>query len=78
MLYEVITPAQTEQDGDGIGDLCDNCYTKYNPLQEDYDADGIGDSCDTCTDTDDDGAGDPGFAKNSCPLDNCIDRNNFV
>ena len=65
-------PAQTEQDGDGIGDLCDNCYTKFNPAQEDFDLDGIGDSCDVCNDSDDDGAGDPGFSQNTCPTDNCV------
>jgi len=27
--------------------------------------------CDTCTDTDGDGAGDPGFPANTCPTDNC-------
>lgn len=40
----------------------------------DSDMDGTNDDCDACTDTDGDGAGDPGFATNclnSCPTDNC-------
>ncbi|ANM31148.1 hypothetical protein ABI59_18580 [Acidobacteria bacterium Mor1] len=32
-----------------------------------------GDICDPCTDRDQDGAGDPGFAQNVCPEDNCPD-----
>jgi len=34
-----------DSDGDGIGDLCDNCPNVYNPDQEDLDGDGIGDIC---------------------------------
>ncbi|HYV86052.1 MAG TPA: FG-GAP-like repeat-containing protein [Patescibacteria group bacterium] len=37
----------------------------------DADWDGIPDDVDPCTDTDGDGFGDPGFAANTCPLDNC-------
>jgi FG-GAP-like repeat/Thrombospondin type 3 repeat len=37
----------------------------------DSDADGIPDDQDPCTDRDGDGAGDPGFPRNTCPLDNC-------
>jgi len=33
----------------------------------------IGDLCDECTDLDGDGFGDPGFAANTCALDNCPD-----
>lgn len=61
----------TDSDGDGIGDLCDNCPSIFNPLQEDIDYDFIGDACDDCTDTDGDGFGNPGFAANTCDDDNC-------
>jgi len=62
---------QEDGDVDGRGDLCDNCPVDSNPLQEDLDLDGSGDACDICTDSDGDGAGDPGFPANSCPEDNC-------
>lgn len=43
------------------------------PLHAAMDADGdaVVDGCDACTDTDLDGFGDPGYAANSCPNDNC-------
>ncbi|TDI47473.1 MAG: hypothetical protein E2P01_06890, partial [Acidobacteria bacterium] len=62
---------QDDTDGDFVGDMCDNCMLVANPLQEDFDGDAVGDGCDTCTDTDGDGAGDPGFPLNTCPEDNC-------
>jgi len=37
----------------------------------DSDGDGTPDNLDICTDTDHDGYGDPGFAANTCPVDNC-------
>jgi hypothetical protein len=37
----------------------------------DADADGVPDETDDCTDTDHDGAGDPWYASNVCPPDNC-------
>jgi hypothetical protein len=35
-----------DTDGDGIGDLVDNCLLVPNPGQEDSDGDGVGDACD--------------------------------
>ena len=37
----------------------------------DSDSDGVSDGEDPCTDTDHDGAGNPGFPNPSCPTDNC-------
>ena len=58
-------------DGDKIPDDWDNCRSIFNPKQGDRDDDGIGNECDPCTDFDGDGLGDPGYPRNSCPVDNC-------
>ncbi len=57
----------TDQDGDGIADVRDNCPTVKNANQADQDHDGVGDACDNCPtvsnkdqlDSDHDGSGDP-------------------
>jgi len=74
-MYKIIAPCwdTNDQDGDGVGDACDNCVAVHNPDQLDADLDQIGDACDECTDLDGDGYGDPGYAANTCPDDNCPD-----
>ena len=39
---------QADSDGDGAGDVCDNCAAA-NPGQLDTDGDGLGDACDNCS-----------------------------
>lgn len=58
-----------DTDFDSVPDGCDVC-PGFDDLA-DTDADGTVDCLDDCTDTDDDGFGNPGFAANTCPDDNC-------
>jgi hypothetical protein len=61
----VMFAAEPDCDGDGHGDVCDNCPVSINPQQTDTDLDGRGDNCDNClhvhnpeqTDGDADGIG---------------------
>jgi len=43
---EVISCDLSDSDGDGIGDVYDNCPNDFNPDQQDADQDGLGDVCD--------------------------------
>ena len=65
-------PGTPDADGDGVGDVCDNCPSLANSDQADNDNDGIGDLCGVEPgrgDRDGDGMADLG--------DNCPDRANL-
>jgi Zn-dependent metalloprotease len=61
-----------DDDGDGVGDLCDNCPDDPNADQADGEGDGIGNACDNCpsianTDQADADSDQVGDACDACP-----------
>jgi len=46
----ILDICESDSDGDGTIDDCDNCPDESNPGQEDSDGDGRGDPCDNCPD----------------------------
>ena len=59
----IVSKLTLDTDGDGIGDLADNCPSAANADQADNDSDGSGDACDA--DDDNDGVVD---TADNCPL----------
>lgn len=47
-VYDPCLNTSPDSDGDGYGDLADNCPADPNPSQLDYDQNGLGDVCDSC------------------------------
>ncbi len=70
MLFELGTTSTASE----VYDLQD-VVAIITPSDDD-DNDGIGDIEDTCVDSDGDGFGNPGYANNTCPVDNCPSNSN--
>lgn len=47
-VHQIAFDFAIDTDGDGVGQLDDNCPTVANPGQVDSDGDGLGDACDFC------------------------------
>jgi len=67
-----------DSDGDGVGNLCDNCKVDPNPGQENSDNDPPGDACDNCplTDNEDQADQDDNGIGDVCSLDLSISKDN--
>ena len=65
---------QTDRDGDGPGDECDNCPETANPEQADGDGDRRGDACDNCPAAANFGQGDLDLDRVGDACDPCTDR----
>lgn len=71
---QALAAADFNKDGrpDIVAPSQEGLYVLFNRgMAADADGDGNLDASDPCTDTDGDGRGDPGFASNACPPDNC-------
>ena len=62
LFWQIPPVVDSDNDGDGVPDITDNCPAVPNPLQEDSDLDRTGDACDP----DNDGDGIPDITDN-CP-----------
>ena len=66
-------PDQSDVDGDGYGDVCDNCPGDANEDQDDDDADGLGNECDNCPSTANASQSDLDGDLIGDHCDNCVD-----